>query len=198
MAIEGLIGVGKSTVLEILAAYNYDVRPEPLDAWTLLTQFYRERSANAFAFEAQVLCSYCHDDFGRARTNTVVMERSPDSAVDVFARMLRDEGHLSNSEWAHLKALQQNLPIKAADAFVYLSAPTDVCKRRIDTRQRASEAGRVTGAYLESLAGAYESFLAYDKRPSVVLRLTGEESPKTVAELVAAAITRIVKEVREV
>lgn len=187
IAIEGLIGVGKSTVLNQLAGQGYRVELEPLSDWSLLQQFYANQHANATAFEAQVLASYCHNKFSNP---DMLMERSPDTAFGVFATMLHQQGRLEGSGMALLRHMYSVLPIYKADAFVYIHAPVDVCLARMQWRNRGSESG-VGPEYLDQLNTAYKHFFIQDSRPHVFVSLNGKESPTEVADMVQKAIVRL-------
>ena len=183
VAIEGLIGTGKSTVLEHLAQDGYRVAYEPLDAWTLLPQFYKDTAKHSLAFELQVVNSYCHENYECALDKILLMERSPDSALWVFAEMLRSTGKLSSEDFALLHFMAHKLPVAKADAFVYLKLPIDECLKRISWRSRESETTSVTKEYLVSLESFYIKFL---ERQALVhiIDLDVNDGPKQVAEKV--------------
>lgn len=182
IAIEGLIGVGKSTVLDILRnKYMLHVEPEPLDAWTLLPQFYRNKPYEAFAFEMQVLSSYCHSNF----SGSIVMERSPDTAKDVFVPMLYRDGSLTSTQYQLLNQAAAAMPsLNWADAFVYIRAPTHVCLQRLAWRNRGNESSSVTETYLQRLSEAYDAFFDAARKTVVILDLDGTEGPEEVARQV--------------
>lgn len=186
IAVEGLIGVGKSTVMERLQ--HFAVRPEPIASWTLLPQFYKQRGENALAFELQVLCSYCHEDFD---AGNIVMERSPDSALGVFVPMLVGEGSLDAQALGLLHAAAAALPLKRADAFVYICAPAHVCMQRLAWRNRSEESRAVTAAYLAQLEAAYANFFATATVPVETVLLDGTETPEQAAVMVASAIQKL-------
>jgi len=179
IAIEGLIGVGKSTVLDILRnEYKLHVEPEPLNAWTLLPQFYEDQPREAFAFELQVLCSYCHTAFA----DNAIIERSPDTARHVFVPMLYRDKCLTDQQFHLLHDVADRMPsLKSADAFVYLRAPVHVCIQRLAWRNRGNEAHTVTDSYLQRLSDAYDVFFDTAKKPVVILDLDGTEGPQEVA-----------------
>lgn len=185
IAIEGLIGVGKSTVLAKLSDV-FDVALEPVDQWTFLPLFYKDMPRYAAAFETQVLASFCGPQFAGPN---IVMERSPDSAFHVFIKMLhRDTEALSGSQLQMLRAVYEHVGAHKADAFVYISAPVEVCLERLEWRNRQAEMGHVGPSYLKSLHEAYMHFLSTDGRPFKVVALEGHESPQQVAQLVCAAV----------
>jgi deoxyadenosine/deoxycytidine kinase len=216
VALEGLIGVGKSTVLNILKEdYGYDVAPEPVDQWTLLEQFYDDRKKYALAFETQVLCSYAHKNFtgprepmaprvraGHAVAHaaahtphscdcaeaTLVLERSPDSAYWVFARMLFEQGCMSEDDLAVLKRLYDTLPVAHVDHVVYLSASVETCMQRLAWRDRANESRRVSEQYLKDLDSRYLEWLRSAHIGHDIIQVEASEGPADVARRVAKAI----------
>lgn len=188
IAIEGLIGVGKSTVLSKLTDV-FDVALEPVDQWTLLPLFYKDMRHYAAPFETQVLASFCGPQFSPEH---IIMERSPDSAFHVFIKMLhRDAGVLSGSQLQMLRGVYDHVGAHKADAFVYISAPIDVCMQRLQWRNRSAESGHIDAAYLERLHDAYVHFLSTDGRPCKYVVLQGHESPDVVAQLVSNAVMQL-------
>jgi deoxyadenosine/deoxycytidine kinase len=174
ISLEGLIGAGKSEVLKELACRGHTVKLEPTDSWTLLKQFYSEKT-NAFALQVQIMASYAHDDYRSAE----IIERSPDTALGIFAEMLKPYMHTGQYEALGELALLLKLP--RPEKFIYLEVPVHECMRRIRCRGRNGEAN-ITEEYLNELAKAHtEFFKNYDVHR---VRLQGTESVSEVAELV--------------
>lgn len=193
ISLEGLIGVGKSTVLNILNdIWGLPVAPEPVNQWTLLHQFYEDTPRYALAFESQVLCSYAHSAFHGHSGRPLIMERSPESAYHVFGRLLASSGALTMPQYDTMGTLYSTLPVARADAVVYLSAPPEVCLRRLAWRDRANEASRVSSSYLRDLDMAYRSWLSGPAGlPYKIIDLWGDEEPKAVARMVAEAVEEL-------
>lgn len=193
VAIEGLIGAGKSTVMKCLQDLNprFRCEPEPLEAWTLLDQFYANQNNEAFAFEAQVLCSYAHKKFKAGPDDHVVFtERSALSAVGVFVPLLRRNGALIEREVDELNRLQMNLGLHQPNTVVYLDLDIDTCLERLAWRNRGTERSAVTRPYLEALKTAYNDyFLAIDNTVRVErIEVDPSHGPETVARQICDVI----------
>ena len=172
IALEGLIGAGKSEVLRELARRGFSVKLENTDSWTLLNQFYAS-TAYAFALQVQILASYAHVDY----TRVAISERSPDSALGIFAASLP----MSAEQRKALETLETLLPLQRPTRFVYIDVPVDVCLRRIKQRGRQCEAN-IDISYLQALRTAHVSFFKnYDV---VHLILDGSETIQQVADQV--------------
>ena len=196
IAIEGLIGAGKSTVLKCLEAHyarapgRVRYEAEPLEAWTLLEQFYQDQTSEAFAFEAQVLCSYAHNKFKASGGDHLVFtERSAASALGVFVPLLERAGHLPVDQVAKLETLHGNLGLKRPDIFVYLDLDIDTCLERLAWRNRGNERSAVTRAYLEALKTAYNDFFnRLGEAPGTPRVVRIEVDPAHSPEIVARQI----------
>ena len=189
IAIEGLIGIGKSTALSMLEG-QYRVAYEPLESWTLLPQFYANKKKFGAVFEAQVLCSFALESFqyGNASNETLLMERSPESALHVFARMLLTNGEISNENYELLQRMYQQWPIAKADAFIFLDGEPDMCLKRILERERVSETNSIQVSFLKALREAYISFFTKQEKTFLLLHVEPEEKPHQIASRIVSAI----------
>jgi deoxyadenosine/deoxycytidine kinase len=186
ISIEGLIGLGKTTALSILES-RYRVVYEPLDSWTLLTQFYEQKTKYAYPFEIQILCSYCHTQFDVPSDGTLLMERSPDSALHVFAKSLYIDQHLTTEQYQMIEQCYQTMPLKKADAIVFLDLDPQECLQRILERNRNSET-TISLDVLEKLRQSYLDFLRESQIPHVIVQISHAEAPTAVAQRIEAAI----------
>lgn len=177
IAIEGLIGVGKTTVLKELAFRGHSVEFEQVDHWTLLPKMYTTKDdtgASAVAtrtlFEIQILCSLA----ARSKESRF-HERSIQSALSIFMPLLiQDED--SKSLIHKIAALADHVPIRL---YVYLDADVDLCLERIKQRQRDGESA-VSREYLAQLRESHEQWLA--TVPHVRINVKPEDSPADLAE----------------
>ena len=170
IAVEGSIGVGKTTLAKRLAAsFNYATLLEDAEENPFLEKFYRNREQAALATQLFFLFQRAQkiqdmrqtDIFEPARIADFLVEKDP-----LFARI-----NLDRDEYQLYEKVYQQLTIDAPkpDLVVYLQAPTDVLLSRIDTRGLQIERG-IDRDYLERLNEVYsEFFLYYDDAPLLIV-----------------------------
>lgn len=187
ICIEGNIGAGKSALLAALKARGYTTRAEPVEAWTLLERYYTDPARFGFALQAQVIASY-----GAASAETF-SERSARASVQVFAKMLHDDGKLSALQLGILCALVQEMPIERPDTILYLELPPERCLQRIAGRGRAGE-GAIDAGYLARVEACYEAFLAecQEEGTRIVRLPCGDCTIDELAELVIRTLGSLV------
>lgn len=226
--VEGCIGAGKSTVLAALeqdntASPRLTVLHEPVEQWApYLAAFYRAASAASdadadpdpdaatawAAFELQMEVLRTRADQLHAATAAaaadadggplLLSERSVQSSVAVFGRVLAEQGRLPAAgplrgmyaRWAD--SVARWAPVQPA-RVVFIDTPPDVCAARIVARARGAERAGIPAAYLRALSAAYEDWLATGLPASVagcaVLRVDGTRPVAEQAATVRAWLT---------
>jgi thymidylate kinase len=167
IAIEGLIGAGKTTALSVLSK-DHSVFFEP--HWSLLEPSLKD-CKYAEMFQIQAIVSY-------AATHARYVERSPTSAYHVFS-MLRWQ----RKEIADLDALAEvfdRCPMKPS-AFIFLDVPIDVCLARCVERGTP-----IDREYMVQLHARYVVWFESLQKPRARIVLSGRETPEEVADKIAA------------
>ena len=170
VAVEGPIGVGKTTLAEKLASsFNYETLLEDTEENPFLENFYRNRKQAALATQLFFLFQRAQkiqdmrqaDIFEPVRVSDFLVEKDP-----LFARI-----NLEREEFQLYEKVYQQMTIDAPrpDLVIYLQASTDVLLSRINSRGLASEQG-IDRDYLERLNEVYsEFFLYYDGAPLLIV-----------------------------
>lgn len=185
ICIEGNVGVGKSSVLAALSS-SHVIYPEPVDLWEPLLQlFYNNKQRYACAMNAQVLLHYATVPDADPRGRPVLVERSPLSCVEVFSRMQKNEGDMTEKEFQLLCDLQEDCGW-TPDVIIHLTAPVPLCHARTVARGRKSEA-TVGEDYLNKLQFYYTTMLTWYKPELHVVDATQDSS------VVAARVMDIVQ-----
>lgn len=150
VALDGGIGVGKTTVLDFMRRQGVSVLEEPVGdpstqtrgPWdALLEDMYAGLPGAAFAFQMRVVQDRALSDAvvetGQALTSWGCMERSPDMQRRTFVRMQSfDEAQKHEIEEAYDTAASLWRPA----AIIYLRASPKVSFDRMKRRARSSEA----------------------------------------------------------
>ena len=170
IAVEGSIGVGKTTLAKKLAAsFNYAVLLEEAEENPFLEKFYQRRKQAALATQLFFLFQRAQkiqdmrqtDIFEPARVTDFLIEKDP-----LFAKV-----NLDRDEYQLYEKVYKQLTIDAPkpDLVVYLQASTDVLLSRIENRGLAIERN-INRRYLERLNEVYsEFFLYYDDAPLLIV-----------------------------
>ena len=170
IAVEGCIGVGKTTLARNIAQlFNYDMLLEQPEENPFLERFYRDPKSTAlptqlfFLFQrANQLQSLRQDDiFEPVRVADFLIEKD-----QLFAKVTLDDDELNIYRQVYDK-LVINAP--RPDLVIYLQAPLDVLLDRI--RQRGISAEQYINAdYLKALNDTYtEFFHFYDGAPLLIV-----------------------------
>jgi deoxyguanosine kinase len=171
LSIEGVIGVGKTTLCEMIARH-FTLRPllETPEDNPFLSDFYRNRSANAFQTQMWFLLSRHRQLTHSAAQGDLFyngMVADYLFAKDrIFANLTLDESEM---------ALYGNIAdllapaIPRPDFVIYLQASTDVLLKRITMRGRRYEHNMDRG-YIEALNEAYNHFFFhYTETPLLIV-----------------------------
>lgn len=171
IAIEGPIGVGKTTLAELLAR-KLDARLilENPESNPFLPDFYKNRERFAFQTQIFFLMSryaqqqhFAHDDlFSQCTVSDYIFAKDA-----LFARInLSDDEFVLYEKVASI--LEKNVAIP--DMVIYLTASVDTLLERIWRRQRSFEKG-IDKSYLEDLCEIYSDFFFnYNDRPLLVVK----------------------------
>jgi deoxyadenosine/deoxycytidine kinase len=170
LAIEGVIGVGKTTLARILGeTMPAEALLEVFEENPFLSDFYADRARYAFQTQIFFLLSRYRQQH---RVISQTLRRSPlisDYLFDkdwLFAHLNLAGDELMMYERVYA-ILGEQLP--TPELVIYLRATTDTLMQRIAYRDRAYERS-MSREYIEALRVAYESFFAgYHTAPVLVI-----------------------------
>jgi deoxyguanosine kinase len=183
IAIEGVIGVGKTTLARLLQpGFRSALVLEAFDRNPFLSDFYRDRARYAFQTQMFFLLSR----YRQGQTVSELMGQRPVIADYIFAK---------DSLFAHLNlagdelelydrlydALAEQMPVP--DLVIYLRANIDVLMTRIAVRDRSYERA-IDRSYIESLRQTYERlFSHYSAAPLLVVNASELDFVRDAAAL---------------
>jgi deoxyadenosine/deoxycytidine kinase len=171
LAIEGVIGVGKTSLCELLAnAWNGRMVLEEIDGNPFLPKFYEDRKGYAFQTQLWFLLNR-YRQVSEAGVQQDLFHRITISdylfAKDrIFANINLDDDELRL--YNHVAGILET-QISFPDLVVYLQASSEVLLRRIAQRGRPFEFN-MDPTYIELLNEAYNHFFFhYDRTPLLVI-----------------------------
>jgi deoxyguanosine kinase len=172
VAIEGVIGVGKTTLARLLQpAFNAEIILEVFEENPFLSDFYGDRERYAFQTQIFFLLSRYHQ---QRRTITDLVTTGKNVIADytfakdsLFARINLRGDELDMYYKVH-EALAEK--IQKPDLLVYLQANTDTLMQRIALRDRPYER-QMERAYIDELNHAYDDFFSkpFDHTPVLTI-----------------------------
>jgi len=177
LAIEGVIGVGKTTLARLLQpAFQSELLLEVFEENPFLSDFYSDRERYAFQTQIFFLLSRYHQ---QRRTVGEILAGGNNLIADytfekdaLFAQINLKGDELDMYFRVHEALAEKIVP---PDLIVYLRADTDVLMHRIASRDRPYERN-MERDYIEELIQAYEAFFADNRnRRSPVLALDTNE-----------------------
>jgi len=170
LAIEGVIGVGKTTLARLLQpSYNANVLLEVFEENPFLSNFYSDRAR--YAFQTQIFFLLSRYQQQNRSVPEMLAKGQPlisDYTFDkdsLFARINLVGDELEMYYRVHA-ALSEKIP--QPDLVMYLRASTDTLMQRITMRDRSYERS-MDRKYIESLNQAYDAFFFDAEKSGQVL-----------------------------
>ncbi len=161
VAIEGVIGVGKTTLTRIAQTqFNAQVLLEVFEENPFLASFYQDRKRYGFQTQIFFLLSRYqqqHEAVPAALARGNLISDYTFDKNQIFARLNIQGDELTMYERVHSIIATQ---IPTPDLVVYLRAATDVLMERIALRDRAYERAMERN-YIAELGVAYDEFFAH-------------------------------------
>jgi deoxyadenosine/deoxycytidine kinase len=173
VAIEGVIGVGKTTLARLLQpAFQSALVLEVFEENPFLSDFYSDRQRYAFQTQIFFLLSRYYQ---QRRSVPEILKRGEPLITDytfakdaLFARINLVGDELEMYYRVH-DALAEKIPFP--NLIIYLRADTDVLMQRIASRDRPYERN-IEREYIDQLNHAYDSFFIDNQAPNVIGNVT--------------------------
>lgn len=177
ISIEGNIGVGKTSIIELLKknlGESADFIYEPVDEWiaikdkdgkNLLETFYEDKKRWSYTFQNVAYItrmSSIVEKIDRSHKKIIVLDRSLLADLNTFAKMLHDDGFISDIEWSAYNKwnnfFENNYGDKIVHKIIYLRCSPEVAEKRIKMRNR-NEESTIPTSYLEMLHKYHDEWL---------------------------------------
>ncbi|OQX64631.1 MAG: deoxynucleoside kinase [Anaerolineaceae bacterium 4572_5.1] len=163
VAVAGNIGVGKSTLVEMLCEkLGWEPFYEPVTENPYLADFYEDMPTWSFHSQVFFLAHRLRGHHQLAQHPTsVIQDRSVYEDAEIFARNLFVQGHIQKRDYQTYRELYETVMgfLPPPDLVIYLRASVPTLLRRIASRGRDYESD-IAPDYLTGLNDLYESWIA--------------------------------------
>lgn len=190
IGISGLIGAGKTTLAEALAAQlNLPVYYEPVIDNAYLADFYQDQKRYAFPLQIYLLNRRFRQQQQIIWSNKGGVQDRTIYEDSVFARMLYKSGMMDQRDYETYISLFGNMSnfMRKPNLIVHLDVKPEESLERIKMRSRNCET-TISVEYLRNLYDAYEEFIEDVSKAIPVLRI--DYSRFRTAEEMAEVIRR--------
>lgn len=186
--VDGNIGAGKSTVLQVLQRRGYTVLLEPIDVWAkYLAAAYSNDPKGVLRLQLAVWRDRCmkpprpleHDTDKNPSPGVVFMERSAMFQLRTFVLANYERGRLDNLDMDLLTSLYESIEW-TPEVMFYLRVLPGICARRVKQRGRAYE--HDIHEYIEQLHEKHEVVAASVSVSCPVVTLDGDRPPAEIAD----------------
>jgi deoxyadenosine/deoxycytidine kinase len=162
VAVAGNIGVGKSTLVELLCArMGWEPFYEPVTENPYLADFYGDMDAWSFHSQVFFLAHRLRAHYNLSQHPTsVIQDRSVYEDAEIFAQNLFLQGHIQPRDYQTYRELYETTMrfLPPPDLVIYLRASVSTLENRIQNRGRTYER-RIPSDYLHGLNNLYEAWI---------------------------------------
>jgi len=163
VAIAGNIGVGKSTLVDLLCR-RLDWKPfyEPVNENPYLADFYKNMAAWAFHSQVFFLSHRLRaHHLIASHPTSVIQDRSVYEDAEIFAQNLYLQGHIQPRDYGTYRELYETVIqfLPPPDLVIYLRASVPTLSNRISRRGRDYELS-ISPEYLASLNHLYDRWIS--------------------------------------
>jgi hypothetical protein len=167
IVIDGNIGSGKTTQLNLLEQKGWTVQREPIEEWPL-DLFYTDKPRWALLLQLKILQTL------RPLDKTAVYERCLLSSRYVFWELLRESVHPAEDD---VYQSQYEKDVWYPDVYIFLAKDPKLAYDHIQQRQQAGDSG-ITLKYLKQLDVLYKKLIM--NMPCKVHVINAHQSPEQI------------------
>ena len=167
IVVDGNIGTGKTTQLNLIEAKGLKVKREPIEKWPL-ELFYNDKTRWGLTFQLVVLQTLTTEP------GFVIHERSPLSSKNVFWELMEK----TDVEDQVFQRAYDTIGW-GPDVYILIDKPPETCFNHIQTRDQAGDSS-VSLEYLQLLDEKYQKM--FDSITCPKFRINGSDSVEKVHE----------------
>lgn len=139
--IDGNIGSGKSTILNLLSEQTFNkpiyILKENTQAWNNLLQlFYKDMNRYAFSLQMMILKDHIYAARIKSNDEIWIVERSFYSCIYVFGKNLLEKNLINQIEYDLMINYVDTFLIQNFQHLIYLDCDPNTCYERIQTRDK--------------------------------------------------------------
>jgi len=207
IVVDGIIGVGKSTVAKFLSEelgikLYQEILDDDAESLTqrMLDKFYGDQTRWSAIIQVMFL-NHRFKDLKRIEKELEngILDRSI-YGDEIFARTIHQRGQMSEDELIIYRELLSNMleHIKAPELLIYLDVTVDTAMKRIKKRSRSTEGELIPKDYLIDLQNNYnEWYEEFSLCPKIKIDLNQEgeltdEKKKMILDKIRPYITNII------
>lgn len=164
--VEGVVGVGKTTLMELLVAKGYIPFREPVVDNPILDKFYYDRKRYSFPLQVFFLNKRFEHIKRAENVENAVMDRSIYGDA-IFAKLLHSNNEMSDEEHDIYVELLENMleHVKKPKLIIYLESSVESAIKKINQRGRDYEQ-KVEEEYWVNLNKEYSDYFSqYELSP---------------------------------
>lgn len=186
-SIEGNIGSGKSTLVEMLKNKLKIIKntsviylPEPVEVWesikdqdgkNAIEKYYENPEKYAFSFQMMAYISRIHQLKETMKNNNnviIICERSVFTDKEIFAKMLHDDKKIGDIEYnIYCKWFYEFVKDIPVGGLIYVQTEPEICEKRVIKRNRKGEVIQLS--YLQNCHKYHENWLGKENLPVLTL-----------------------------
>jgi deoxyadenosine/deoxycytidine kinase len=193
VSILGLIGTGKSTLVNKLASNNsYTVFEEPVDSNPFLSDYYKDPNRWSFTLQVYYLWErykQVQEAFMKSMKGEIVILDSSIYSDFAFAMLQHSSGYFTDDEYNTYTNMHRIITAQTAypDVTIWLQLSEEQTLERIKERSRDCES-EIQLKYLKSLNKAYQTVLEKLSKHTNIITIDATPNANIVYENVNQAI----------
>ena len=187
VVIDGNIGSGKTTQLNLFHRNGFRVFKEPIERWPL-DIFYSDISRWALMFQLRVFQTLPLISWDRTNKRVEFYERCQWSALHVFWKYMLKEKQVTDWEDTVLREAVKHIKCEP-DLYIYLKSDPRACHLAIQNRGQAGDTN-VQLKYLEDLDVLYTEMVENITNNKVVIDVRGKSASEVFEEILKTVKSR--------